>query len=86
MTIRKTSDASLEIVGESGQTKVSLGKSDTDGNESALIRYGNPDGSLNFVNYNLVLLIHSFMQVLAQVFRLVDSHGYMVRVMQNYYH
>lgn len=52
LTIRKTSDASLEIVGESGQTKVSLGKSDTDGNESALIRYGNPDGSLNFVNYN----------------------------------
>ena len=52
LTIRKTSDASLEIIGESGQTKVSLGKSDTDGNESALIRYGNPDGSLNFVNYN----------------------------------
>ena len=52
LTIRKTSDASLELVGESGQTKVSLGKSDTDGNESALIRYGNPDGSLNFVNYN----------------------------------
>ena len=52
LTIRKASDASLEIVGESGLTKVSLGKSDTDGNESALIRYGNPDGSLNFVNYN----------------------------------
>ena len=52
LTIRKISDASLEIIGESGQTKVSLGKSDTDGNESALIRYGNPDGSLNFVNYN----------------------------------
>ena len=52
LTIKKATDASLEIVGESGQTKVSLGKSDTDGNESALIRYGNPDGSLNFVNYN----------------------------------
>ena len=52
LTIRKASDASLEIVGESGLTKVSLGKSDTDGNESALIRYGNPDGTLNFVNYN----------------------------------
>tara|TARA_S200000501_G_scaffold180283_1_gene169681 strand:- start:892 stop:4224 length:3333 start_codon:yes stop_codon:yes gene_type:complete len=52
LTIRKASDASLEIIGESGQTKVSLGKSDTDGNESALIRYGNPDGTLNFVNYN----------------------------------
>ena len=52
LTIRKASNASLEIIGESGQTKVSLGKSDTDGNESALIRYGNPDGSLNFVNYN----------------------------------
>ena len=52
LTIRKASDASLEIVGESGLTKVSLGKSDTDGDESALIRYGNPDGSLNFINYN----------------------------------
>ena len=52
LTIKKATDASLEIVGESGLTKVSLGKSDTDGNESALIRYGNPDGSLNFVNYN----------------------------------
>ena len=52
LTIKKATDASLEIVGETGLTKVSLGKSDTDGNESALIRYGNPDGSLNFVNYN----------------------------------
>ena len=52
LTIKKATDASLEIVGESGLTKVSLGKSDTDGDESALIRYGNPDGSLNFVNYN----------------------------------
>ena len=52
LTIKKATDASLEIVGESGLTKVSLGKSDTDGNESALIRYGNPDGSLNFINYN----------------------------------
>ena len=52
LTIKKATDASLEIVGESGQSKVSLGKSDTDGNESALIRYGNPDGTLNFVNYN----------------------------------
>ena len=52
LTIKKATDASLEIVGESGLTKVSLGKSDTDGNESALIRYGNPDASLNIINYN----------------------------------
>ena len=52
LTIKKATDASLEIVGESGLTKVSLGKSDTDGNESALIRYGNPDTSLNIINYN----------------------------------
>ena len=52
LTIKKATDASLEIVGETGLTKVSLGKSDTDGNESALIRYGNPDTSLNIINYN----------------------------------
>ena len=52
LTIKKATDASLEIVGESGLTKVSLGKSDTDGDESALIRYGNPDASLNIINYN----------------------------------
>ena len=52
LTIKKATDASLEIIGESGLTKVSLGKSDTDGNESALIRYGNPDASLNIINYN----------------------------------
>ena len=52
LTIRKENSASLEIIGESGTTKVSLGKSDTDGNESALIRYGNPDASLNIINYN----------------------------------
>ena len=52
LTIKKATDASLEIVGKTGLTKVSLGKSDTDGNESALIRYGNPDTSLNIINYN----------------------------------
>ena len=52
LTIKKATDASLEIVGETGLTKVSLGKSDTDGDESALIRYGNPDASLNIINYN----------------------------------
>ena len=52
LTIRKENSASLEIIGESGTTKVSIGQSETDGNESALIRYGNPDTSLNFINYN----------------------------------
>ena len=52
LTIRKENSASLEIIGESGTTKVSIGQSETDGNESALIRYGNPDASLNIINYN----------------------------------
>ena len=52
LTIRKENSASLEIIGESGTTKISIGQSETDGNESALIRYGNPDASLNIINYN----------------------------------
>ena len=52
LTIRKENSASLEIIGESGTTKVSIGQSETDGNESALIRYGNPDNTLNIINYN----------------------------------
>ena len=52
LTIRKENSASLEIIGESGTTKVSIGQSETDGNESALIRYGNPDNTLNIINYD----------------------------------
>ena len=52
LQIRKEGDASLEIIGESGQTQISIGQSASGGNESALIRYGNPDGSLNIINYN----------------------------------
>ena len=52
LTIRKENSASLEIIGESDTTKISIGQSETDGNESALIRYGNPDASLNIINYN----------------------------------
>jgi len=52
ITIKKDGDSSLEIIGETGITKVSIGKSSVDGDESALIRYGNPDGSLNIINYN----------------------------------
>ena len=52
LTIRKENSASLEIIGESSTTKISIGQSETDGNESALIRYGNPDASLNIINYN----------------------------------
>ena len=52
LTIRKENSTSLEIIGESGTTKISIGQSETDGDESALIRYGNPDASLNIINYN----------------------------------
>ena len=52
LTIKKANDALFEVIGESGISKISIGQSGTDGTESALIRYGNPDGSLNFINYN----------------------------------
>ena len=52
LTIKKTNDALFEVIGESGVSKISIGQSGIDGTESALIRYGSPDGSLNFINYN----------------------------------
>ncbi len=52
LQIRKAGNTSLELIGESGQSKVSIGQSASGGDESALIRYGNPDGSLNIINYN----------------------------------
>ena len=50
ITVRKPSGAAIEVVSDTGEAKISIGQSVNQGNQTAVIRYGNQADTLDILN------------------------------------